>query len=266
MTSSRGISSTRISIGGVNFVVTDLEAAVDAVIGMSLSRHRVGGVPIHFSNAYSVAIAARDPQYRATLNSFGLTFPDGKPIVWSMRSRFFGKASRARQIRGHNFFTTTLDKGRTHGLRHYFFGSSADTLAALSHELGNRFSGAQLVGSHAPEFSEDPAELANQLPISVSRENVDLLWIALGTPKQDHVANAIAARTGLVVLAVGAAFDFSAGLVKEAPVSVQRMGLEWAYRLWREPRRLWRRYLVGNIGFLVALITRRGSRNGEVAL
>ena len=218
---------------------------------------------MHFSNAYSVALASRDVSYRSALNLSGLTFPDGKPIAWAMRSRLFGGTKTAGQIRDPSFFTRAIDQGRAQHIRHFFFGSSPSTLVAMAHAFEHEFPGVQIAGTYSPAISADPQVLASQLPASVDRTTVDVVWVALGTPKQDFVANEIAARTGLVVLAVGAAFDFASGSVQEAPAALQRAGLEWAYRFSKEPRRMWRRYLLGNLLFLRALLLNRLGRSGS---
>jgi N-acetylglucosaminyldiphosphoundecaprenol N-acetyl-beta-D-mannosaminyltransferase len=165
----------------------------------------------------------------------------------------------ARQIRGADFFQLAMSQCAPLGTRHYFYGATPQTLEALEEAIGHTHPSANAVGYFSPSMTSDVGSLVEQLPADVGAATVDLLWIAFGTPKQDFVADALAQKTGLTVLAVGAAFDFAAGTVKEAPNLLRGSGFEWAYRLFQEPRRLWRRYLFGNLTFVRAILAHRKS-------
>jgi N-acetylglucosaminyldiphosphoundecaprenol N-acetyl-beta-D-mannosaminyltransferase len=252
---------TTVHVGAVDFVATDLESAVGAVLERT-EAPREGGLPVHFSNAYCVALASVNHEYRDALNHHGLTFPDGTPVAWAMQSPFFGRHPDAEQIRGPGFFLSALAESERRGLRNYFFGASSDTIDKLTHRLKTMYPELIIVGACSPHFSDDISSLAQQLPADVNSSTVDLIWVALGTPKQDYVANALAQSTGATVLAVGAAFDFAAGTVDEAPQVLHGSGFEWLYRLCKEPRRLWRRYLFGNLLFMRAVFRHRHRPRG----
>jgi N-acetylglucosaminyldiphosphoundecaprenol N-acetyl-beta-D-mannosaminyltransferase len=143
-----------------------------------------------------------------------------------------------------------MDAGRERGVRHFLLGTTDSTLEALSTELHTRFPGVQVSGTYAPDFSPLDDTFIETCARRVKETDSDIVWIALGVPKQDVLAQELAQRLDITCVGVGAAFDMLAGRVREAPAWVQRAGLEWVFRLASEPRRLWRRYLVGNVAFL----------------
>lgn len=140
------------------------------------------------------------------------------------------------------------------GLKHFLLGSTEDVLGLLESQLRKRFPDAIIVGLESPPFRPlSSGEQAAQ-DARIVQSNADIVWIGLGTPKQDFEAQRVATCLGVTTIAVGAAFDFTAGTVREAPAWISNAGFEWMFRLLREPRRLWRRYLIGNFGFIRALI------------
>ena len=251
-----------VDIGGVPFQVSDLRDAVDRTIGFA-SRHGTDGVAVRLANAYCVTMANDRPDYLDLLRSRGINFPDGAPVAWAMRR---SGAEDSGRVRGPSFFTETLDRSQGTGIRHYFFGTDASVLDELIARVRVEYPEAVVVGASAPDFRSDPAELAAQLPSTITKETVDIVWVGLGSPKQDFVADLIAAERGVLTAGVGAAFDFVAGSVREAPKLVQDSGLEWLFRFASEPRRLWRRYLIGNVKFLrVVLPGLRANRRAAAA-
>lgn len=143
------------------------------------------------------------------------------------------------------------------GARHYLYGGAEGTPERLAAALIARFPGATVVGTHSPPFREMSEEELERELARINAAQPDFVWIGLGTPQQDYwVARHRRNLEASVVLAVGAAFDFHAGTLRRAPVWMQRTGLEWAFRLLMEPRRLWRRYLVFN-GVFLTLVTQQ---------
>ena len=245
-------NATRFRVGKVNFEVTNLDLAVTDFIRLAKSSRREE-FPVRLSNAYCVALASRDSSYADLFNGPGLTFPDGAPVAWVMRN--FPTGSRqARRVRGPSFFAEVIDKGRKCGLRHYLFGSTDETLLSLRAAVLDRYPGALIVGVHSPRFGDLDDEYFGEALGEIDACKPDVVWVGLGTPKQDFAAATLSRNTGLPCVGVGAAFDFIAGTSKEAPVWVQQSGLEWLFRLCSEPKRLWRRYLFGNSRFLVSVI------------
>lgn len=240
------------SIGGLEFQPNGLNAAVKHVVELA---HAHSCAHVHLANAYTIALADRDDAYRRLINQ-GVVFADGRPIIWF--SRFTRQTPQIQQVRGLDLFLDALDVGRSTGVRHFLLGSTDEVLARMRANLANSFEGVEIVGSYSPPFRALTAtEIADQDAL-IRQSNADIIWVGLGTPKQDIEARRLALSTARPAVAVGAAFDFTAGARRVAPTWMQRAGLEWAFRLGSEPRRLWRRYLFGNVRFVWAVVRRRG--------
>jgi N-acetylglucosaminyldiphosphoundecaprenol N-acetyl-beta-D-mannosaminyltransferase len=151
------------------------------------------------------------------------------------------------------------------GLRQYLLGGSEQTLVALRAEIARRWPNSVVVGAESPPFRPLSDSQRQEQDARIAESGAQLVWVGLGTPKQDWEAARLARSLPVVALAVGAAFDFLAGTKAQAPVWVQRCGIEWAYRLAHEPRRLARRYFWGNPRFLLAAARTPGLRRGSGA-
>jgi N-acetylglucosaminyldiphosphoundecaprenol N-acetyl-beta-D-mannosaminyltransferase len=211
------------------------------------------GAAIHFVNAYSISLAERDSAYRAILESADHNFPDGKPLSWAT---IFSKA-RLHQVRGPQQFELVMDEGRTHRLSHFLLGGDEPTRLKLESELRRRYPGVLIVGGFSPPFRRlTETEQAEQDQL-IRDSGANIVWVGLGTPKQDFETARLSASIPVVAAAVGAAFDFVAGTKATAPNWMTVVGLEWAFRLATEPRRLWKRYLIGNAIFVWSVIRPR---------
>jgi N-acetylglucosaminyldiphosphoundecaprenol N-acetyl-beta-D-mannosaminyltransferase len=159
---------------------------------------------------------------------------------------------------------TLCDRGRTTGLRHYFLGGRPGTPELLAGALTRRFPGLITAGTESPPF-RTASDAEDQATVDrINAAGPDVVWIGLGSPKQELWAADHAARLNArLILPVGAAFDFHSGRVRRAPAWMRRVGLEWLFRLAREPRRLFRRYIVSNARF-VALLAREELRRRKV--
>ncbi|BAH56173.1 WecB/TagA/CpsF family glycosyltransferase [Rhodococcus opacus] len=256
-TGSIGARFERRGVGHIPFSVTTLRNATETIIEAAV---KGVAMPIRLSNAYCVALAAQDEEYRAVMNGPGVNLPDGTPIPWVMN---YGSDVDvfAGRVRGPSLFVEVLDIGRRSNVRHFFLGATEDTLASLVEQASARFPGIQIAGAYSPPFAPVTEHFYAQCVSEIQRTDAQIVWVALGTPKQDVVGATIAEMAQLPTVAVGAAFDFLAGTVREAPVWIQNSGTEWLFRLATEPRRLWRRYLIGNFQFLRAAYYARGLRN-----
>lgn len=203
---------------------------------------------VHLVNAYTLALADSDPEYAQLLSSDSINFPDGRPL--SVVSKMMGQRPPLQQVRGPKLFLDVFDVGRNYGVKHYLLGSSTQVLEKLQHNLLRRFPGCQIVGVESPPYRVLSAEELKAQDERITRVRPDIVWVGLGTPKQDREAKRIAQTTGIMSIAVGAAFDFAAGEVREAPGWMTKLCLEWLFRFCTEPRRLWRRYVFGNLKFL----------------
>lgn len=252
------VSSTgrhREFIGPVGFDATTLAAAVDETLTAAVDPGRTEGWSIRLANAYSVVVADSDTAYAQVLNGSGRTFADGAPIEWIMRRRSVAAAGR---VRGPSFFKECLRAGQETGVRHFFLGTTEETLAALVAHVSQDYPGAKVAGTWAPPFGPVDDEFVAKALQHIGETDPHIVWVALGTPKQDFASERLAAATGSLCIGVGAAFDFVAQTKAEAPEWMQHAGVEWMFRLASEPRRLARRYLVGNAQFL--RIAARGTR------
>lgn len=208
------------------------------------------GSDVHLCNAHTLALADRDPVLRGVLRKAALNLPDGQSVVWANQLLHRDTPMPTSRVYGPDLFLDVFEHGQRTGLRHYLLGSTPEVLDALRRELLQRFPEAQIVGACSPAFRPlTAAEMLGEEKAVLSC-GADIVWVGLGTPKQDIRAAQLAAALPVVTVAVGAAFDFVAGSKRQAPRWVQRNGLEWAFRLGCEPRRLWRRYLFGNARFL----------------
>lgn len=240
------------SIGGLRFRPAAPGAAAEYVLELARAR---SCTHVHLANAYTIALADSDGAYRRLINE-GAVFADGKPLSWF--SRLARQTPRIRQVRGPQLFLDVLDVGRSSGVRHFLLGSTDETLERMRGILTSLFVGVEIVGAYSPPFRPLTAEEIADQDELIRQSDADIVWVGLGTPKQDFEAARVARSTSRPAVAVGAAFDFAAGTLNAAPNWMQRAGLEWLFRLFSEPKRLWRRYTFGNARFLWALLRRRG--------
>lgn len=231
-------------------------AAAEAVVAIA-SSEQPHGTDVHLCNAYTLAVADQDNQFRSMLERASFNFPDGMPVVWANRLLHKDSAVPHERVYGPDLFLNVVDAGRAVGLRHYLLGSTPEVLDRLAGELRRRFPGVIIVGVDSPPFRPLSHEESQEQLARIVSSGAQVVWVGLGTPKQDWEAARLAAGAPAVFCAVGAAFDFVAGMKRQAPEWMQRNGLEWLFRLATEPRRLWRRYLFGNVRFLAAVVLRR---------
>ncbi|NLE65370.1 MAG: WecB/TagA/CpsF family glycosyltransferase [Elusimicrobia bacterium] len=196
----------------------------------------------------TIVEARRDAEYQKVLNEAAMVTPDGAPVAW------IGRLNGHRQVRrtyGPDLMLKMCDEGRASGLRHFFYGGTPEVCDRLERSLKERFPGILVVGKIAPPFAAKAERLTEQARHAIHAARPDILWVALGSPKQDFwMALNRDALDVPVMVGVGAAFDFLAGAKPQAPRWMGRMGLEWLFRLCCEPRRLWKRYLIGNALFV----------------
>ena len=203
------------------------------------------------SNVHTTMTGYFDPCYREITNQAFLAVPDGVPLVWAMRS--LGEPGQDR-VRGPSLMKDMLDQGRAHGIRHYLYGGTPEVLAKLQATIAEKWPGAQIVGAESPPFR--PLEMITDAEWDESARRINasgahFVWIGLGAPKQERWCYRQRNSVKGIMFAIGAAFDLIPGVVPEAPAFLQAIGMEWAYRLFREPKRLWRRYLFNNPAFLM---------------
>ena len=246
----------RRPVGALSFTVLPLDEAAQAVV--NLGRTSLDeGVAVHFANAYNVALAEKDATYQELLERGNAVFSDGMPVVWAGMRLHRDVAHLWTRVYGPDVMTGVLEASTQSGPRHYLLGGSPETLAALEASIRLRWPQAVIAGTHSPSFGTWSAEELAVRDDRIRRSGATLVWVGLGTPKQDWEVHRIARTLPVTALAVGAAFDFLAGTKEQAPVWMQESGLEWSYRLAREPTRLARRYLWGNPMFVASVMRHR---------
>ncbi len=202
-----------------------------------------------FLSVHPIMTAFFDGAVRTVLNGADIAATDGMPLVWALRS--FG-AKNQRRVYGPDLMLAVCGQATRLQHRVFLYGGRADTLAELRSRLKARFPALQIVDSYAPPFRPLTPEEDQACTDRILAADADLVFVGIGAPKQERWMTEHRARLpGVVMLGVGAAFDFHAGSVRQAPRWMQRCGLEWWFRLCAEPKRLWRRYLVVNPLFLV---------------
>ncbi len=208
---------------------------------------------------HTVMEGQRAEPMRQAINGAGLATPDGMPLVWLSRWRSHQNVTR---VYGPDLMLALCQLSAQRGYRHYFYGGAPGVPELLAQSLQNRFPGMRVAGAYSPPFRPlTPAE-NNQMIAQINQSGADIVWVGLGTPKQDlWMAAHRAQLTAPVLIGIGAAFDFHTGRIPQAPRWMQNAGLEWLFRLWQEPHRLWYRYLVYNPLFiLLALAQLTGLR------
>jgi N-acetylglucosaminyldiphosphoundecaprenol N-acetyl-beta-D-mannosaminyltransferase len=201
-------------------------------------------------NPHSAMLCRRDFEMRRAIQRSAVTLPDGVGIVLGARLLDYGKHPK---LPGPELMLHLCDRGREHNLRHYFFGGGDGIAGRLAGNLSRRFPGLAIAGCRTPPFAEISGDENARMVEEINAAKPDIVWIGLGAPKQEKwMARQVGRIEAPAMIGVGAAFDFHSGNRPWCPEPVRRMGLEWAYRLSCEPRRLWRRNL-DSFRFLAAI-------------
>jgi N-acetylglucosaminyldiphosphoundecaprenol N-acetyl-beta-D-mannosaminyltransferase len=202
---------------------------------------------VHFCAAHPTVVARQNQAYRDLLNRGDLNVPDGMPVAWALR--LFGCA--ADRLAGADAMSFLCEWGVERNIRHYLFGSTPAVVARLQTTLEARVPGIHIVGAESPPFRPLTDEEWAGATARIRRAQADLLWVGLGAPKQDPVGQRLRLLDAApAILCVGAAFDFLSGAQKRAPRWMRDNGLEWFHRCIHEPKRLSRRYVIGNSRFV----------------
>jgi N-acetylglucosaminyldiphosphoundecaprenol N-acetyl-beta-D-mannosaminyltransferase len=229
----------RITILGVPICVTNMRDTVDA-IGSFIADRRARYVCA--CDVHSVMRAHDDPRHMATLSAADLLLPDGVPLVWVARMRGERDAQR---VCGPDLMHALCERSVSEGWRHYFLGGAEGTAAKLGQKLTEKYPGLTVVGSDCAAFGTHVDQEVDAAIARIRPAGPHIVWIGLGCPKQERwMYQHCAKLDGMVLIGVGAAFDFNSGQVRRAPLWMQSRGLEWLHRLLSDPRRLWHRYLI----------------------
>jgi len=249
LTSSPPSPPPRAEILGIPLAVSDYEQVMDWMDAMIAAEER-GYMTAAAVNL--VMSAEEDPETRTAVLGATLAVPDGQPIVWALHALGHSRATR---VYGPDLMALYCARAAAAGAGgpsiYLYGGRDRGALELLERNLRERFPGLRIVGGFSPPFrAPTPAE-DEQAIAEIDGSGADVVWVGTGQPKQELWMHRMRPRLSAALLVgVGAAFDFHAGLVPQAPPWMQRNGLEWTYRLYREPRRLWRRYARHNPRFV----------------
>ncbi|MEI6673865.1 MAG: WecB/TagA/CpsF family glycosyltransferase [Verrucomicrobiota bacterium] len=239
-----------IPVIGLPIAATDYAGAVAWVVARARAGDRAYAVEA--ANAHVAALARTDRAFGESMRRFDLICPDGMPLVWFVNTCLAPAEKLRDRVYGPTLMLETLKASDGVGeLRHYLLGGQQSTLAKLSASFAERFPGTVIAGAYAPPFGAWPADEFERICHKIRESRANLIWVGLGCPRQEHWIAAHKDRLPPgVYFGIGAAFAFHAGEVRQAPPAIQRLGLEWLYRLCMEPQRLFRRYLIYNSLFL----------------
>ena len=232
-----GQDTPRVNVLGVGVSAVNMARTLEVIDSWLRDRRRNY---ICLTPAHSVMACYRDPDLRRIFNASGLTTPDGMSIVWILRRRDHREVGR---VYGPDLMLACCERFLGPQYRHFLYGGQAMQLDALRARLQDRFPGLVVSGTYAPPFGALTPEEDAQIVRMINRSGADIVWVGLGSPKQERwMAEHLGRIDAPVMIGVGAAFDFLVGLKPQAPRWIQRSGLEWLFRLATEPRRLWPRY------------------------
>ena len=227
-----------------NINVTDMDKTIEYITG---NLEALRGDYICVSNVHTTVMAFRDEEYRKVQNSGAMALPDGQPL--SIVSRRRGHAN-AKRVPGPDLMPAILNLSQEKGYTHYFYGSTKHTLEQLKKAVLSKYPKVKIVGMYAPPFRELTREEDEEITRRINDSGADFVWVALGAPKQERWMYEHRGRIGGLMIGVGAAFDFIAGTVKRAPMWMQKLCLEWVFRIMQDPKRMIPRYLNTNFAFL----------------
>lgn len=238
----------RFSVCGVPIDAVDYEMSVSRIMSAAGNRipYCVSALAVH-----GVMTGVLDREHLARLQSFDLIVPDGQPVRWAMN--LLHKQNLKKRVYGPELTLRLLERAETDGTRVYFYGSRPTVLGRLLANVRNKFPDLTIAGSQPSQFKCLTDEENQMMIQDIKDTGAQIVFIGLGCPRQEVWAFENAAKLQMPVIAVGAAFDFHAGTLSQAPPFMQDRGLEWLYRLYKEPRRLWRRYVYLNPLFCLSV-------------
>lgn len=232
------------NILGVNINVTNMNNTVSYICN---NIEKLRGNYICVSNVHTTVMSYEDEQYRNIQNSGAMALPDGGPLSFVSRRKGFKEAER---VTGPDIMREIFKISIEKGYKHYFYGSTQETLDELKIKLSEKYPDLNIVGMYSPPFRKLTEEEDRECIKNINESKADFVWIGLGAPKQEVWMYEHKDKVNSLMLGVGAGFDYHANKIKRAPIWMQKLSLEWLYRLYQDPKRLLRRYVVTNTKFI----------------
>lgn len=238
-----------LGIGVSAISMTDALGAIEAWIATRASNY------VCITGVHGVMESQTDPELRAIHNRAGMVTPDGMPLVWLAR---LNRLRHVERVYGPDLMLEVAALSVRKGYRHFFYGGGEGVAELLAARMWQRFPGLKIVGTYAPPFRPLTPEEDREIVERINASGADVVWVGLSTPKQERwMADHVGRINAPVLIGVGAAFDFHAGVKRQAPRWMRRAGLEWAFRMATEPRRLAPRYLRNNPHFVYRVLEQR---------
>jgi len=231
------------------YCALDCEAAAAVIVSHARENHSYGVTALA---VHGLMESVYNPALGDKINRIQMIVPDGQPVIWAMNLLHALKLKF--KIPGPTLTLSVLRQANVFGLKVYLYGSTEDTLKRFQQHIAEAYPQLQVVGTHADRFREATADEDAADIRKINASGAHIVLVGRGCPRQEHWVADHVDKVDAAMLAVGAAFDYHAGKLSRAPMWVQRAGLEWLFRLIQEPRRLWRRYLVTNTRFVIALV------------
>lgn len=238
----------RANVLGVGIHAITMKAAI-ARIAAALKMGEKGYVCV--TGVQGVMEAQRDAAFKAILNRSLLNTPDGMPTVWVGWMQGYRRMGR---VFGPDLMLRACEWSVGEGYTHFLYGGAEGVAETLRQVLLRKFPGLKIVGTYTPPFRPLTSEEETELRARISALKPDIIWVGISTPKQERfMAEQIQKLNTKLMFGVGAAFDYHTGRIKDAPEWMKSAGLQWLNRLYQEPRRLWKRYLLRNPQFIFAI-------------
>lgn len=228
-----------IRVLSVNLYKKNIQQAVEE-IHTNCSIGEKKNILVSATGAHGIITAQKDKNFKEIINSFYINLPDGMPGVWMGRLK---GAKDMQRCYGPDFFKEMIIATRDEKIKHFFCGGKEGVAEELKNVCEEKFNNHNVVGTYSPPFREMTDAELKELAGKINTLNTNIIWIGLSTPKQEIFAYRLSKFTNVnFICTVGAAFDFHTGKVKQSPIWIQKIGMEWFFRLLMEPRRLWKRY------------------------
>lgn len=238
----------KVDLFGIGMSPTTYDEAIEVILAAAARREPA---VVACQAVHAVMTACSDPELKRRVNTFDMLTPDGQPVRWAMN--LLHRTGLRERVYGPELTLRLCKAAAERGVSVYLYGGSPEVLEKLQASLLGMCPGLQIAGAESPPFRPLSPEEDQAAIERINSSGAGLVFIGLGCPKQDHFAFEHRGSLRAVQLCVGAAFDFHAGAKPMAPEWMQRRGLEWLFRLYQEPRRLWRRYLTTNTLFVAKL-------------
>lgn len=247
----------KCNILGINVVVTNMRKTIDYI---EENLEILKGKYICVTNVHTTVMAYEDNDYREIQNRAVLILPDGRPLSLISKNKGFKESER---VTGPDLMNEIFKLSEINDYKHYFYGSTKETLKKLEKNLLQDYPKIKIVGMYSPPFKSN-IELENEEIINqINSVKPDFIWVGLGAPKQEIWMSLHENVLDGVMIGVGAGFDYYAGNIKRAPKWMQRCSLEWVYRLIQDPKRLFSRYLITNSKFIYLISCSKKRLNKE---